>query len=474
MKRISIIVIGVFISAFVTAENNYSFKNADYFIEGGLRYGSAIYHPKRAVFLKDLYFGSLEARFGLQTHGVLQWEKSLNYPVIGVAMRYTDYTDFSDEKNIRTATNKILGKNIAVFGYLQGNIIRTKWFKWHYQFGMGVAAFTSIYHKGTVWQPAGTVPSDFEVEGEPMTEFPENNLISLYVNPYINLQMGFDFRLTSQVDLCLNANFVHASNASMNMPNFGLNEVQGIASVRYHFNKDMKDVADDVMKKFTPKNSLLFTVDPGWLWSRYDDCYYFKSGFSVGYMRNVISIFNVGLAFDATVATFVAPSREAELFSRWYAGIVDVSDIANEIAGESDAGLIDGGHSGSFPRREAARGRYTNMPKTLYAGSLYSFTELAFGRFAFHVGVGGYVFKGPNDDVANKYDLAQNHPDENGNIGGTLKKNPHIYERAGFRIYLGKANRHFIGASIRAHFPVADYMAFTYGYKFYQFDDIKR
>ncbi|MDR0763263.1 MAG: acyloxyacyl hydrolase [Bacteroidales bacterium] len=472
MKQI-VLLLGLLVITSVNTKNvnakNVNAK-ADYFIEGGLRYGTALYHPEHAVFLKDLYFGSIEARFGMQTHGLSQWEKSLNYPIIGVALRYTDYTDFSDPKNIRTATNKILGKNIAVFGYLQGTILKAKWFKWHYQLGMGITTFTSIYHKGTVWHPEGMNPSDFGIEeGE---GFPENDLISLHVNPYINFQIGFDFKLTPQIDFCLNANFLHVSNANMNMPNFGINEVQGIASVRYHFNKEIAHYPEDVIKKFHPKNNLIFTVDPGWLWSRYDDCYYFKTGFSTGYMRNVVSILNAGATIETAIATFIAPSREATLYRNWNGGAS--ANAAAKSNSPSESGLLDGSNVSTFPRKEAARNKYTNMPKTLYTVSFYGFVELAFGRFAFHVGAGSYVFKGPHDGIANKYDLAQNHPDENGDVGGTLKKNPYIYEKVGFRIYLGKTNRHFIGASIRAHFPVADYMAFTYGYKFYRFDDIKR
>jgi hypothetical protein len=66
-------------------------------------------------------------------------------------------------------------------------------------------------------------------------------------------------------------------------------------------------------------------------------------------------------------------------------------------------------------------------------------------------------------------DLAQNWDN-----GGTLTHYPLIYEKVGFRVYAGKKLNHFVGASLRAHFPVADYLAFDYGYKFLSFYDIKR
>jgi hypothetical protein len=107
------------------------------------------------------------------------------------------------------------------------------------------------------------------------------------------------------------------------------------------------------------------------------------------------------------------------------------------------------------------------MPENIYTGAFYTFAELAFSRFALHIGVGVYVFKGPGQ--AKYMDLAQNWDN-----GGTLKHYPWIYEKIGFRVYVDKKRNHFVGASLRAHAPVADYLAFDYGFKFYSFSDVKR
>ncbi|MDR2409170.1 MAG: acyloxyacyl hydrolase [Bacteroidales bacterium] len=395
-------VVLVFFIGMFFVSNSYAqkFKEADYFLEGGLRYGSALYHPDHDEYLKDLYFGSLEMRFGLQTVGKNKWEHPLNKPIVGVALRYTDYGDFGDKR-----VDRILGQNIALFGYLQGPVIRYKWFTWHYQFGMGFAAFTKIFNE---------------------ENNPDNDLISLYVTPYIDLEMGFDFRLNKKFDLCLNANFMHSSNASMNMPNYGINEVQGIVGLRYHFNSDIQWVRVDTSPKFKPENVLLFTVDPGWLWARYDDFYYLKVGASVGYMRRFSSVFNAGITLELCYMYQIIPSRDAK------------DDMGQTIL--------------------------TDYPKHSYAEALYTFGELAFGRFAFQVGLGGYFHRYPRDK-----ELAKNRDG-----GGTLKKIPWIYEKVGFKIAFGKQQNHFLGIAIRAHFPVADYLAFVYGYKFYTFSDKKR
>ncbi|MDR1758528.1 MAG: hypothetical protein LBR51_06195 [Bacteroidales bacterium] len=427
-----------------TASSAKNLKESDCFMEFGVRYGSTLYHPKSAIYLKDLYFGSLEVRFGKQSSGKAQWEQMLNFPVYGVALRYTDYTDFFDTKSENRERNKVIGKNIALFGYLQGAIVRYRCFAWHYQIGMGAVYFTKIYKKENVYQPETLTPdpnnpdryinqgenTDADI-GESL-EYPSNNLISLYLTPYINFQMGFDFRVSRQIDLCFNANFCHASNANINMPNFGINEVQGIASVRYHFNPEHKIEKKNNFPKFEAKNALFFTVDPGFLYARYDDNYYFKTGISVGYARQVLPILNVGASFEVCYARYLAHSWDYN-YTEWE-------------------------REGS-PR--------VKMPHNIHSEAFYGFAELAFSRFALQVGIGAYVNKGPGQ--AKNMDLAQNW-----NNGGTLTKYPVVYEKVGFRIYLGKEYHHFVGASIRAHAPVADYLAFTYGYKFYRFSDIKR
>ena len=407
-------------------------KDQDLFIEGGIRYGSALFHPKHAIYLKDLYYGGLEFRFGKQTNGKNQWERMLYYPSYGLTIKYSSYYNFFDSPAINKERYKVMGQSIALFGYFQGTFIRYKWFSWHYQIGMGAAYFTKIHRKEVVYKPDNLTPdpdnpNHYIDENGESKAYPDNCLISLYITPFINIQMGFDFQLTSRLDLCFSANFNHASNASMNMPNYGINELQGVASLRYHLSSRKAFVKVDTFPKFKPQNALFITVDPGWLIARYDDNYYFKTGISLGYMRSFLPVLKAGISFEAFYVCYLA-------------------------------------HSKNYNREEWEKPDSPRipMPKNIYTGAFYGFTELAFGRYALQVGVGFYVFKGPGQ--AKYMDLAQNW-----DHGGTLKRYPFLYEKVGFRIYLGKNLNHFVGASLRAHAPVADYLAFDYGFKFYNF-----
>jgi hypothetical protein len=412
-------------------------KEHNFFIEAGLRYGTTLYHPKHAIYLKDLYYGGLEFRFGKQTHGKNQWESMLNFPSYGLALRYSSFYNFFDPLTVRKERNKVLGQSIALFGFFQGAIIRHKWFSWNYQMGLGVDFLTKIHRKGVVYKPDHLSPDPdnpnryINEKGESVP-YPDNCLVSLYATPYLNLQMGFDFQLSSQLDLCFNGNFSHASNASMNMPNYGLNEFQGMASLRYYFYPREALVKIDSFPKFQPKNALFFTIDPGWLIARYDDNYYFKSGISLGYKRSFLPVLHAGLTFEVNYVRYIAHSKNYEK-EAW----------------------------------EAPDSPRIPMPKNIFTGALYGYTELVFGRYALQVGVGFYVFKGPGQ--ARYMDLAQNWENK-----GSLKRYPVIYEKLGLRIYLGKNHNHFVGAFLRAHSPVADYLAFSYGYKFYNFYDVKR
>ena len=426
------LLIAIILMLFYSKLSAQSFKEQNFFIEGGLRYGTALFHPKHAIYLKDFYYGGLEFRFGKQTTGKNRWEKMLNFPSYGLTLRYTSYYNFFDPKTVRKERNKVMGQNIALFGYFKMTIIRYKWFDWNCQLGMGAAYFTKIYRKEVVYKPDILTPDPndpncyINEEGESKA-YPDNCLISLYVTPYINLQMGFDFKLNNQFDLCVNANFNHASNASMNMPNYGINEVQGVASLRYHFNPEKTFVKTDTFPKYKQVNSLFFTIDPGWLIARYDNNYYFKTGVSVGYMRSFLPVLKAGASFEACYVRYLAHSK----------------DYNKEEWERPDSPRIP-------------------MPKNIYTGAFYLFSELSFGRYALHIGFGAYIFKGP--EQAKHKDLAQNWDG-----GGTLKRYPHIYEKIGFRVYLGKNLNHFVGASLRGHAPVADYLAFDYGFKFWNF-----
>ncbi|MCL1850717.1 MAG: acyloxyacyl hydrolase [Bacteroidetes bacterium] len=411
------------------------YKEQNLFIEGGVRYGTALYHPQSAIYLKNLYYGGLEVRFGKQTNGKNQWERMLYYPSYGVTLKYSSYYNFFDSPNVRKERNKVMGQSIVLSGYFQGSFFRYKWLNWNYQIGMGAAYFTKIYRKEIVYKPDILTPdpdnpNNYINENGESTPYPDNCLISLYVTPYINLQMGFDFQLTNQFDLCLNASFNHASNASINMPNFGINELQGVVSMRYHFSPKREFLKIDTFPKFKPQNSLFFTIEPGFLIARYDDNYYFKTGVSLGYMRSFLPVLRAGASFEAFYVRYLAHSRDYNK-EEW--------------------------EKPNSPR--------IPMPKDIYTGAVYGFVELAFGRYALHVGAGIYVFKGPGQ--AKTKDLAQNWDN-----GGTLKRYPLLYEKIGFRIYLGKNLNYFVGASLRAHAPVADYLAFNFGFKLVVFKEL--
>ena len=71
--------------------------------------------------------------------------------------------------------------------------------------------------------------------------------------------------------------------------------------------------------------------------------------------------------------------------------------------------------------------------------------EILFGRFAFSAGMAYYLYHG------SEYLPAFYTP---------------YYERVGYKLYLGKANRMFIGTLMKIHLNSIDYIEWTYGILF--------
>jgi hypothetical protein len=379
--------------------------------------------------LTNLVVSSGELRFGYQTTGKWgAWEKQSNYPILGLTLRYTDYHDLNFKNNTerRELTHYILGENIALFAYFQVPIIRYKWFSWNVSLGFGGAFSTRPYNA---------------------QNNPQNILISLYVTPYIDLQSGFSFRINDRFDLTLNGNFMHSSNATLNMPNYGINEVGALAGLRWHINPNMKIPSrkTDTAHSFQKINTLFTQVEPGFVWARYDDWYYLKTSASIGYRRHELPVLAYGAALEVIWATRLAPTKDAK--AKW----IDANPDGKPIQYVAD------------------------LPANIYNLALYTFGEATFGRFIFHIGLGYYFLKGPGE--ASHHDLAQT--SDFGNHPANLSKNPTLYQKVGFKFELGNDRRHFVGIALRGiaiagAFPVADYLSIQYGYKFHQFGDVKR
>jgi len=343
-------------------------------------------------------------------------------------------------KKLQTRKLQVTNFNMkyqSLFGFFQGSIIRHKWLSWNYQFGLGLAYFTKTGKKDVVYKPDNLIPDpdnpqNYINDNGKSLPYPSNYSIQLPISAYINLQMGFDFKLTDQLDLCINACFGHVSNANMKLPNYGFNEIQGVTSLRYHFNPRKEFVKTDVFPKYKPENSLFFNIETGWLTASYDDNYYLKTGINVGYMRSFSPIFKAGIAADVLYTRYLAHSKNYEK-EEW--------------------------EKPNSPR--------IPMPKNIIANSIYGFGELVFGRCALHFGVGIYIYKGSGQ--SKKMDLGQNW-----DKSGTLKRYPAFYEKIGLRVYLGKEQYHFVGFTLKAHAPVSDYLALNYGFKFYNFYDKKQ
>jgi hypothetical protein len=155
-------------------------------------------------------YGSFELRYGWQTKGSQEWQKSYLYPAFGIGW-YSGYIGDVD----------IFGNPNALYGF---------------------ASFPLSHHKKHVFliEPAlgltyNLIPYDPETN---MT----NDAIGSRVAVYFNLNFGGKLQLNREMDLTYGIDFTHFSNGRTATPNFGLNMFGLNVGARYHFNRMQKQV----------------------------------------------------------------------------------------------------------------------------------------------------------------------------------------------------------------------------------------
>ena len=107
---------------------------------------------------------------------------------------------------------------------------------------------------------------------------------------------------------------------------------------------------------------------------------------------------------------------------------------------------IDINYSGELARQLPAEQRRTGK---YFSEAVTAVFEVLYGRFVVHVSGAVYVNR-------------------------TFSFYTPFYERAGFRVLLGKSRNHFVGASVKAHAGSVDYLEWCYGWHFISFGDKRK
>lgn len=138
-----------------------------------------------------------------KTWGRKEWHQRRRYPVIGIALAYTNY-----------GIDSVYGRCFSIYPNILIPLISTKKLEWTIRIGDGAGYVTRRYSRQ---QPFDTL----------------NNAIGSHINDYFSFNTDIRYHLTDQVDIQLGGNFSHISNASYRQPNLGINLYGAHIGIRY-------------------------------------------------------------------------------------------------------------------------------------------------------------------------------------------------------------------------------------------------
>lgn len=333
------------------------------------------------------------------------------------------------------------------------------WFAWaynypHYGLGFSYAAMSTLKFStpgekplGDLYNFYGWVQFDLlktrKFAVGPMIEFgptvspkkfdPLTNTANRYVgsNIIVLIGVGLEARLmvTPQWEIGAQSIIFHHSNGMMAVPNWGLNELGASLYVRYNLAEPHMDRRKNVEKPERPE----------WDEGLHFDIY--ASG----------AMHSCSAEFAVWQSSKVAPQNKPTKFKKWPRAVVGM-DMTYRYHPIFATGIgVDLCYTSNTAKLEECdmllhgnlRGGQSYKP---FYGGVYLLQEVYYKRFAFHIGVGAYLYKklGYEEDRG------------------------WSYQRVGFRYYMPqKLGGMFLGFDMKAHhFEESDCLEFTLGKRF--------
>jgi hypothetical protein len=349
-----------------------------YYIEPGIRLGKTLPFDGDDAYLWQQPVIGADIRLGIITNGYQEWHSWFNNPSYGFALRYEyNYGTVQDQ-----ADSPRLGNDIALYAFYDGTVFETNRFKMDYSLGGGIAYWFFC--------------------DDPAVGTQNNRFIGSHLNVHINLDMGISYYLNKQQDLFLRGGIAHSSNAAYRLPDRGVNSLNAIVGVRYHFVERTASKEYDGPKEAYTKHAIHVADGIGLIESEVNHKYMFCNTLQFGYSYRYRPKFRAGIGLDL----MYTPEYKA-LFER--DGALDLFNWHNN--------WNVGGY-----------------------GSI----EVLYNCFVFHFALAGYLYRGGKPD----------------HFLGAYKP---FYERLGARFYVDKNKRQFVGVTAKLHFGVIDYLEWTYG-----------
>jgi len=240
---------------------------------------------------------------------------------------------------------------------------------------------------------------------------PENIFVGSHLCAYLDFCLGLTARMSPHTDLVVRADFSHSSNGVLRLPNEGVNSISLSAGVRCRLHDGWEAQHRlDTVSTFRPINSLYFSVSPAVKQSR--------AAFTLSEDRKPTYCFATTLE--------VGYLRQPHPKFRYGAGfdLFYNSEVLTRL-----------------PESERRQSK-------CFMPAAFAQFDVIYGRLILHTAIGGYLFR--------YYDFYKPY-----------------YERAGLQCLLGRNRNHIVGVCIKAHLGRADYIEWTYGYQFLNWNDKK-
>lgn len=194
-------------NAFSQGTGRHAHIGSNLMIEGKAGYGFLIPH-KLEMEIFNAHFPSFEISISKKTFGSSRWEYMYGYPIVGVALWYSNL-----------GTSPYLGDAYALFPYINFPITPNKPTRLYFRAGLGLGYLTKHFDR---------------------LENYKNIAIGSHFNAAVNLSLELRIKIIRRLHLNASISLTHFSNGSMKTPNYGINIPSVNAGLAYQLSKENK------------------------------------------------------------------------------------------------------------------------------------------------------------------------------------------------------------------------------------------
>lgn len=194
------------------------------------------------------------ARLGIKTFGLKEWQRVYNYPEIGIGISHN------------YLTSQLIGNPTAVYSFMNLPLLPDSKVKLNLGLDIGLASGFN--------QNSG--------------ENQKNILIGSKFAAYLSMNINSAFQISQHFELLVSAEAYHISNGNTSKPNKGINMLGAETGVRYNLPKfPQSRITDPVIPKQKESSVIVFG---SWGWTQESNTYTSKvpvGSLSTGYYRTI-------------------------------------------------------------------------------------------------------------------------------------------------------------------------------------------